>query len=331
MSQLIHVSPSSTIKTLHDKMDEFKTDLMTGLSQCPKRIESKYFYDKRGSQLFNGITKHPDYYLTQSELTILNTAKESLLDKLKHDCVNLIELGPGEGIKTELLLNFFIQQQLSCTYIPIDISEQYLKKVIKKLENHRVKLPIKALHADYLQGLKWLMPDSNTRNLVLFLGSSIGNFHHEQAQDFFIQMRKNLHDDDYVLIGFDLQKDTDILMRAYDDSDGITRAFNFNLLDRINRELQANFNLHQFKHQPLYNHEIGAMESYLNSLVPQVVNIQSIQQSFEFAANERLHVEYSYKYSFAQIENFAQAACFSLVENYTDPQGYFVDSLWRAI
>lgn len=331
MSQLIHVSPPSTIKTLHDRLDEFKTDLMTGLSQCPKQIESKYFYDKRGSQLFNRITKHPDYYLTQSELIILDAAKKNLLDKLKKDRINLIELGPGEGVKTELLLNFFIERQLPCTYVPIDISEQYLKKVIKKLESHRVSLPITALHADYLQGLKWLMPDSNTRNLVLFLGSSIGNFHHVQAQDFFIQMRKNLHDNDYVLIGFDLYKDIDILMRAYDDSEGITRAFNLNLLDRINRELHADFDLRQFKHQALYNQEIGAMESYLKSLTRQVVNIKSIEKSFEFTTNEMLHVEYSYKYSVEQIEGFAQKARFKLVENYMDPQGYFVDSLWCAI
>lgn len=331
MSQLIHVSSPSKIETLHDGLDTFKSDLKHSLSQTPKRIESKYFYDKTGSQLFNRITKHPDYYLTQSELTILNEAKSDLLEKLKSYNVNLIELGPGEGIKTELLLNFFMQQNLPCTYIPIDISEQYLKKVIKKLEKHRISLPITALHADYLHGLKWLMPSSNVRNLVLFLGSSIGNFHHTEAQDFFTQMRKNLHQDDYVLIGFDLHKDADILLRAYDDSDGITRAFNLNLLRRINLELDADFNLNQFKHHPRYNEEIGAMESYLKSLGPQVVKIKAIQQSFKFEANEMVHVEYSYKYSLAQIKHFAETSHFRVIENYIDSQGYFVDSLWQAI
>ncbi len=331
MSQLIHVSPSSKIETLHDGLEVFKNDLQLSLSQVPKCIESKYFYDKTGSHLFNRITKHPDYYLTQAELTILQAIKGNLLDKLKPYRVNLVELGPGEGIKTELLLNFFMQQQLSCTYIPIDISEQYLKKVIKKLEGHGISLPITALHADYLQGLKWLMPNSDVRSLVLFLGSSIGNFHHHQAQDFFMQMRKNLHCDDFVLIGFDLHKDKDILLRAYDDSDRITRAFNLNLLCRINRELNANFDLSKFRHHPRYNEEIGAMESYLESLESQIVDIQSIGQSFQFEAAEMIHVEYSYKYSLQQIQDFAQASGFRIVENYMDPQAYFVDSLWQAI
>lgn len=332
MSQIIHIAPDSSITMPHDDQEAFKQDVLTGFSQHPKRIQSKYFYDKIGSQLFNQITKHTDYYLTQAELEILDKAKSSLLAILgKDQPINIIELGPGEGVKTTILLEYFQQKKVACTYIPIDISAPYLEKIVRRLNKSMTTLPITALHTDYLHGLSWIKPHNTTcNNLVLFLGSSIGNFNPTESLVFFKSLRKNLKQGDYVLIGFDLRKNVDILMRAYDDSDGITRAFNLNLLHRINRELDANFKLNKFKHLPRYNQDTHAMESYIMSTESQSVMIKLIDQSFVFTELETIHVEYSYKYSLEQIQTFAQTSQFKLVETYIDSNGYFVDSLWEA-
>lgn len=312
-------------------LDEaFKTDVQVGLSLNKKKISPKYFYDDRGSELFNQITRHPDYYLTQCELEILNRYKKSLAELLNYEEINLIELGPGEGIKSKLLLEEFLSAKMEITYTPIDISLKYLEKPLEKLSASLPKLKIKPINSDYFNTTAWLNVTSRQRNLVLFLGSSIGNFDHAETQAFLKHLRHVLNPGDLVLIGFDLLKDIKTLIRAYDDSDGITRKLNFNLLRRINEELHADFNIDKFCHYNTFNVDNHAMESYLVSLEPQKVTVGALDQSFNFSSFEAIHVESSHKYHLAQIEHYAATSGFKVIQHFLDSRKYFADSLWEV-
>ncbi|WED44230.1 L-histidine N(alpha)-methyltransferase [Legionella cardiaca] len=327
---------SAKIQTLQDyqtaanDQQEFMHDVLKGLSCENKQIPSKYFYDASGSELFNQITHHPDYYLTGCELEILTTYKEELSDLCKDQDFNLIEFGPGEGIKTNILINQFIKDKLAFTYYTVDISKKYLESLIAKFHTRLPKLNIVALNSDYLNGLKWLGLNSRKRNFVLFLGSSIGNFDISGAKKFLQAIRSLLHEGDYILIGFDLRKNIEVLMRAYNDGAGLTRDFNLNLLKRINKELDANFDLNTFCHYETYNAYLGAMESYLISLKEQKVSIPALDRSFFFQKFEPIHVESSYKYLESQISALADDSDFKIIKNYSDSKQYFINSLWQV-
>lgn len=313
----------------HDVKSEFRLDVQEGLSKAKKQIQSKYFYDEHGCELFNQITRHPDYYLTKCEIEILNTYKKQLA-ALMASPFNLIELGPGEGIKTQLLIEEFLQESLFFNYIPIDISKKYLKSFILQYKQMLPTLQITPIHSDFFRGIEWLKKNSSSRNLVLFLGSSIGNLDLNATTEFLRHLSSALNEGDYVLLGFDLRKDVNILIRAYNDESGITREFNLNLLKRINHELGANFDLTKFCHYATYNVYSGAMESYLISLEQQNIYIDAIKSSFSFEAIEPIHVEYSHKYSLSQMSEFAEKTGFEVVQNLIDSKKYFVDALWRV-
>ncbi|WP_419420370.1 L-histidine N(alpha)-methyltransferase [Legionella sp. D16C41] len=315
---------------LIDNKQTLLTDILNGLSSEKKFIPSKYFYDDKGSELFNRITRHPDYYLTNCELEILKTHKADLSHLLKQQSFNLIELGPGEGIKSRILIKQFLQDSLDFNYFAIDISSKYLEQITKQFQQEFSDLKLVALQSDYFKGLEWLKTQSRRKSLLLFLGSSIGNFSYEHTQKFLQAIWTELQDGDYFLIAFDLRKDIDILLRAYNDNDGITKEFNFNLLNRLNNELGANFNLALFYHYAPYNVYSGAMESYLVSSQEQTVFIKSLDKSFHFSAFEPIHVEFSYKYLLPQINQLATNNGFSIVKNFLDSKNYFVDSLWQV-
>ena len=315
---------------IHDEKKEFMHEILIGLSKTRKQIPSKYFYDDRGSELFNQITRHPDYYLTDCELEILNSYKHELSALLKNESFNLIELGPGEGIKTRLLLDRFLADQLSFSYFTIDISKKYLTKIIDQFNVELPQLETIALNSDYLNGIRWLSANSSKRNFLLFLGSSIGNFDLNSSKEFLGMLRSFLHPGDYLLIGFDLLKDIEILMRAYNDEAGITREFNLNLLRRMNKDLAANFNVDTFHHYGTYNAYTKAMESHLLSKKEQIVYIGALKKSFGFKEFEPIHVESSQKYTLSQIENLANATQFKVVNNFTDSKRYFINSLWMV-
>lgn len=315
---------------INNKKDEFKIDVLAGLRKARKEINSKYFYDEKGCELFNQITRHPDYYLTNAELEILNTHKQEFSALLSNEPFNLVELGPGEGIKTQILMQQFLSDSLEFTYMPVDISVAYLNKLIYELSQELTEMNFSPIHSDYFNGLKSLNMKSTRRNLVLFLGSSIGNFDPIAIREFLYHLWETLNNGDYVLLGFDLRKDVDVLIRAYNDSDGITREFNLNILKRINRELGGNFNTDKFRHFPTYNVYSGAMESYLLSTETQVVSVEALQQSFSFQAIEPIHVECSYKYLASQIEELARSTGFTYLQNFTDSRQYFLDVLWQV-
>lgn len=314
----------------YDQEGQFKDDVLNGLSKKNKTIPSKYFYDQKGSDLFNKITLHKDYYLTASELEIINYNKSFLSSLFSSAPFNLIELGPGEGIKTLILLQEFSANGLNFTYLPIDISNDYLKYLNDVLPQKIEGLDVCGINADFFKGLRWLGETSDRRNVVLFLGSSIGNLDLAATRQFLRTLWTTLNHNDYVLIGFDLRKDINVLMKAYDDEDGLTREFNLNLLARINEELGANFNIQFFKHYPVYNPKICAMESYLISTISQIVRIKALDKVFYFDEYEGIHLEYSHKYTLRQIDNFALNAGFKLVSNFVDSKRYFVDALWQV-
>ncbi len=324
------ISNEIDLAATHDEKSEFMHDIHAGLSKPNKQIQSKYFYDEHGSELFNKITHHPDYYLTNCEIEILNQNKKHIAQQINAASFNLIELGPGEGIKTQILMEEFLQKSLNFSYIPIDVSKKYLKLVIHRCKQTLPSLQFKAIHADYFRGIEWIQEHSDRRNLLLFLGSSIGNFDAAMTIEFLRHLCDSLNEGDYVLLGFDLRKDIGILLRAYDDTAGITRDFNLNLLNRINRELGANFDLKKFRHYATYNVYSGAMESYLVSLEKQIIYIDAFNGSYSFEAIEPIHVEYSHKYSLTQIDGLAHKTGFEVVENFSDARKYFVDTLWRV-
>lgn len=330
MAGVIHITDDQDLKTRYQEKNAFKTDIQLGFAKTEKKIQSKYFYDEHGSELFNQITRHPDYYLTQCEIEILNTYKKQISALLGDKPYNVIELGPGEGIKTQILIEQFLRDSLNFTYMPIDISTKYLNTLSKQFNQQLPALKLTPIHSDYFKGLEWLSEHSGRQNLVLFLGSSIGNFDPVLTEEFLHHLWEILHDGDHVLLGFDLRKDINVLMRAYSDQDGITRDFNMNLLQRMNRELHAHFDADKFSHYATYNVYSGAMESYLVSLEQQIVAIDALDRSYSFDAIEPIHVEYSYKYLVSQIEEFARTTGFSIVQHFTDTRNYFIDSLWRV-
>jgi L-histidine N-alpha-methyltransferase len=330
MSATYQVLEHKDFNELGKLHQDFSTDVLIGLSQMPKRLSSRYFYDAKGSRLFQNIMDLPEYYLTSCEFEILHAKKKQIARFLAGEPFHLIELGAGDGRKTRTLLEFFQTKDFKFQYIPIDISLSAMKILIRFLNEQFPSLEARGLVADYFQGLKWLNSVENKKNFVLFLGSNIGNFDKAHARAFLHNLWHSLNNGDYVLIGFDLKKDIQTMRKAYDDSTGVTAQFNLNLLRRINRELGGNFDLKKFRFYSSYDVFSGAMESYLVSLQKQEVFIEQIGQSFFFEAWEPIHTEYSYKYLESDIVGLAAETGFAIEEQLYDSRKYFVDSIWRV-
>ncbi len=315
-------------KSDHKFDNPFAMDVFYGLKRKNKTLPSKYFYDDSGSKIFQEITQHPDYYPTKTELEILKTAQHLLPAMIAEKQLDVIELGAGDGHKTQFILNGFLTANCQVNYYPIDISRKAMDFLENEINPHP-KLLVRGIVDDYFSGLASVRQSSRHKKLVLFLGSNIGNFDSTQSLDFLSHINENLEYSDYMLIGFDLKKDINTLTAAYNDSSGLTRNFNLNLLKRINRELGANFNLEKFHHHGIYNPTIGAMESHLISTEKQSVKIQLLDMHVNFDAFEAIHTEYSYKYSESDIETMSRHCGFSVLHHFTDDKHYFIDSLWK--
>jgi L-histidine Nalpha-methyltransferase len=310
--------------------DRFALDVSEGLSSSPKKMPSMYLYDEKGSRLYQKIADHPDYYPTRCELEILKKYRQRIASILPLKNMQLFELGAGDGGKTITLLDCMIQNGLK-KYSPIDISLYAMDELVKKLDPwmSAFGFQVEGYVADYFSGLEH-REKSGLVNMVLFLGSNIGNFEHQDCLRFLRRLWHILSPGDYLLIGFDLKKDPRTVERAYNDSDGITAEFNLNLLDRINRELGGNFILDQFAYHSRYNVVRGAVESWLVSRQRQTVRIEALKKNFLFEAWEGLLTEYSYKYLDSQIEHLAKETGYKLEARFQDSQGYFADYLWRV-
>jgi len=309
---------------------EFAIDVLIGLSQNLKWLPTKYIYDSYGSGLFSDIMELPEYYLTRKETEILESSKGELSKIIENEEFNLVELGAGDGKKTKILLREFTQNSLEFHYVPIDISKSTITGLLDNLKKEFPELKTEGLVSEYLGGLHWLSNLNQRRNIVLFLGSNIGNFNPSAGRIFLSSLWNALNDGDYVFIGFDLRKEISIMSDAYNDSKGITADFNFNLIRRINRELGANFNINEFLFYSSYDVLEGAIQSYLVSKKKQEVFIGELNRLFSFNAWEPIHTESSYKFLMEDIEKIAEKNRFEIVENFFDSERYFVDSLWRV-
>jgi dimethylhistidine N-methyltransferase len=304
--------------------------VLEGFTQPQKSLSSMYFYDDKGSVLFQKITQQDDYYLTNSEHEILSTYSQEIAAQFGAKEIDIIELGVGDGHKTKLILSAFDEAKIKVNFYPIDISE----KAIDLLKNYTTEnkyLEIHAVVADYESGVKYISDMSKHQKLVLFLGSNIGNFKQLNSQRMLEKISSYLAKNDQMLIGFDLKKDRQILTDAYNDEAGITRDFNLNILKRMNNELGANFNTDFFSHLGIYNEDIGAMESFLVSNIEQDIYFKKIDKTFSFKKEERIHLEFSHKYSIEDIKLLAKQASFQIKQNYTDKKQYFIDSLWKKV
>jgi dimethylhistidine N-methyltransferase len=307
----------------------FAQDVLKGLSAMPKSIPSKYFYDDRGSKLFEEIMKLEEYYPTNCEWQIFRSHKQEILEALEGEPFSLVDLGAGDAEKTKVLLHHFVKAKADFNYAPIDISKDILEKLLSDLEEELPSLETQAVVAEYFDALDWLSKNHSRRKLVLFMGGNIGNFPKEAATDFLKKMHDVLAPNDLLLIGIDLKKEPKKIVRAYDDSKGVTAEFNYNLLTRINNELGGNFNLDQWHHYASYNPVTGAMESFLVSMQDQEVFISELNKRFSFEAFEAVHTEYSYKYTYKEVSAMAEGSGFELLNNYGCDVP-FIDSLWRV-
>jgi len=314
-----------------DDTHAFALDVLVGLSDTSKRLPSKYMYDRRGSELFEAITNLPEYYLTNAEMEILDKHKDQLATFVSDQPFNLVELGAGFSAKTTLILEHFLDLGLDFQFVPIDISESAMEQLLDSIDDRFPSLETTCLVSDYFSALKWLNNRDNRLNFVLFLGSSVGNFPLPDARFFLRNVWSCLNSGDYLLTGFDLKKDIDLLLKAYNDSQGVTAEFNLNVLHRINRELGGQFDVERFRHFGTYDVFSGGMESYLVSLERQDVFVEKIGRSFSFNAWEPIHMEYSYKYLVPEIKNLAKDTGFSVARQFFDSKRYFTDSVWKVL
>lgn len=302
--------------SVKEKTSGFSRDVLQGLSKTQKEIPSKYFYDERGSELFEQICGLDEYYPTGCEVEIMQHNLEEIADVLGGG-VQLIELGSGSSMKTRLLLK---QCKNLAMYVPVDISDDFLQEVGAGLRNEFPDHDIRPVVADYTS--KFDLPENGqiSKKVVYYPGSTIGNFTKRRAHKFLNSIGGNLSAGDGLLIGVDLKKDPDLLKKAYNDSEGVTAAFNKNLLARINRELGANFSIDRFKHVAFYNCEEGRIEMHLESLEGQSVTVAG--QKFWFEKGETIHTENSHKYKIDEFEELA-GDHFSRLKTWTDSRNYF--------
>jgi len=332
-----HAQPqiSSPRLVIHDLTTQnghanFAHDVGAGLSSTPKHLFPKYLYDELGSRLFEAICAVPEYYLTRAEHEILATHADDIVAAIP-DCETLIELGSGSAEKTREVIEAVIKHRGKLLFIPIDISASALKQSSEALLGSYPELRIRAYGADYFQALEALPSLGRPPVLVLFLGSNIGNFEPAEALNFLRAIRRVLRKGDALLLGADLKKDPNALEAAYNDPLGITRAFIVNELERINRELDANFDLWAFGLRSFYNQEVGRVEVYLESLSNQAVEIRDLDLSLHFAAGERIHVENAYKFDLDDLNRLATETGFNLKRTWLDKQKRFSSNLLFAV
>lgn len=315
------------------QQNTFAEDVRGGLTSEPKFLSSKYFYDDEGSRLFQEIMKLPEYYLTRAETEIFSAQTAEIYEAFAVGgaAFDLIELGAGDGTKTSLLVEYFLERHADFSYIPIDISAEALHFLTEKFRAQFPTLSMQTEQGDYFRTLEAFKSKSARRKIVMFLGSNIGNFGMRQARDFFEDLRRVMSDDDRLFIGFDLKKDPRTILRAYDDASGVTAEFNLNLLKRINRELGADFDLESFSHYASYHPIEGAARSFLMSRKAQTVFVEALNQTFDFAAWEPIFMEISQKYNLEMIEELARTAGFAVAENFFDRRSFYVNSLWKPV
>lgn len=311
----------------------FRDHVAEGLAAAPRFLSSRYFYDKKGDSLFQRIMAMPEYYLTNSEMEIFTeqaTAIVTAFGMNPKKSFELVELGAGDGTKTIKLLAELKKQDYNFSYLPVDISQNALSILETALSKQLPDLSIIPQQGEYFTILRELLT-SDQPKVILFIGSNLGNMTDSMANDFLTSLGSYLKKEDKVLLGLDLIKSAEIVLPAYNDAAGITRDFNLNLLTRINRELDGDFKIENFSHQPEYSEKTGITKSFIRSDIAQTVTIGALGQSFEFASGELIHTEISRKYNQAVLNEVLSGTGLSIVDKFTDQKGYFTDFLLEKL
>lgn len=298
----------------------FADDVIAGLKSKPKTLSPKYFYDDKGSELFEKICETPEYYVTRTEASILKAHAAEIA--ASNNGKNLIiELGSGSSVKTRYILNAFIKNDSPVSYVPIDVSEILIQSgnaLLKDFEG----LYVNGIIGEYEQALDIVSEVYSQPKLLVFLGSSIGNFDLRHAEDFLKKISANMNAGDSLLIGFDLVKDERILNAAYNDTEGVTAEFNLNLLNRINKEFGSPIDINNFEHTAFFNPAKSRMEMHLISKCDQTFSLNGSGE-ISFRKNETIHTENSYKFTDEMIKDLAAAAGLSITNSWKDKNGYF--------
>lgn len=316
--------PAPSFVDLQPSAGSFLEDVLQGLGSTPKAISPKYFYDARGSELFEAICGLPEYYPTRTELALTRDCAADIAAAVGAGCL-LIEFGSGASLKTGLLLRTLHP----AAYVPVDIAADALKAAATRVAQQFPDLPVVAVCADYMQPLEVpALKDIAAPRLIYFPGSTIGNLTPAEALEFLRRARELAGRGGAMLVGVDLKKDPQRLHAAYNDAQGVTAEFNLNLLRRINRELGADFDPGLFRHVAFYDAAAGRIEMHLESRVGQTVTVAG--QRFVFAAGERLHTENSCKYSVAEFQRLAQSAGYAAEKVWVDGEALFSLHLLRG-
>ena len=313
-----------------DAAGGFAADVARGLASKPKQLLPKYLYDELGSHLFEAICQLPEYYCTRAETEILTQYADDIAGAIDGP-KTLIEMGSGSASKSRLIIEAILKRQPRLVFIPVDISASALETSARSLLQTYPALRVVAYAGDYYDGIAALGNLRAERALALFLGSNIGNFDAEEASKFLRAMRGVLRAGDALLLGADLKKDPQILEAAYNDALGVTSAFVHNQLVRINRELDADFDVRRFKLVSVYNAAEGRIEVYLESSGAQVVPIRKLDMQVALQGGERIHMEHSYKYDLEQLSRMAADTGFERARTWTDSRQFFSSNLFRAV
>lgn len=296
-------------------------DVIVGLGKSPKSLPPHYFYDDRGSQLFEQICELPEYYLTRTETAILQQYAPAIA-QITGPC-ELVELGSGSAVKTRILLDAYASLEQPLHYMPIDVSAGILESSAKDLLIDYPTLQVHGLVSTYELALAKLEPAQLPTRMICFLGSTLGNLTPAECEEFFRQVKAALKPGEYFLLGFDLQKSPEILEAAYNDSQGITAEFNLNMLNHLNWRFGGDFDVSQFEHVAFYNQSLHQIEIYLKSLKAQTVSLRSLNLTLEFAAGETIHTEISRKFNLSLMQQDLKAKGLNPIQAWTDPQQWF--------
>lgn len=297
------------------------SELLNGLQQQPKRIPCRYFYNDRGSELFEQICTLPEYYPTRTETAILHSGASQIAQRTG-PC-EVVELGSGSSTKTRLLLDAYTALDPNFTYIPIDVSGGMLRQSAGHLLADYAQLQVQGLVGTYHQGLQYLGCHHNHRRLICFLGSSLGNFEPAECDRFFQEIHHALQPGDYFLLGVDLVKDPAILEAAYNDRQGITAAFNLNVLDHLNERFGGNLRPECFRHRAIYNSHDQQIEMYLDCIDTHQAHLAALATTLSFDAGESLFTEISRKFTLSQLQSQVTAHRLMPLQHWCDPQEWF--------
>jgi L-histidine Nalpha-methyltransferase len=310
---------------LHQRV--FAKDVAFGLSAQQKWLPPKYFYDERGSQLYEQICALPEYYLYRAELEILRTYAAEIYAEIGQ--LALVEFGSGQARKTRYLLDAYEFAAQPFRYCPVDISREMLWDTANRLLREYSHIEIRAMHTDFAGEPEVIQAFQLEKKAVAFFGSSIGNFTAEESAEFLGRVAAILGPEDVFLLGIDLKKSPAILVPAYDDAQGVTAAFNRNVLRRINYELGGRFDLQGFEHAAIYNAEMGRIEMHLRSRLPQRIPIVKIGEAISFRKDETIHTESSYKYTADEVRDLGWRANLILRRAWFDADSYFMLALFQ--